>query len=101
MTLTLAGRRADLRRAILEDRPEIEIVAEGARADMLEALAREEYRGGGESDDRGAPAIGDRLGAKGLARHRVEHADQIGRHRERRAVAPGHNPFVLKGDFEP
>src|SRR5882762_2995964 len=85
----------------VEDRAEVEVVAEGARPDMLDPLGRQKDRRGGECHDRHAPAVADRLGAKGLARDGVENADQIRRHRERRPVAPCHHPLVLKRDLEP
>jgi hypothetical protein len=68
---------------------------------MSESLGAQEHRRCRQCDDRHPPAVADRLGAEGLARNRVEHADQIGRHDERLTIAPGHDPFVLKGDFEP
>src|SRR5271157_5738724 len=79
---------------------EVEIVAEGARPDMLEPLGCQKDRRGGECHHRHAPAVADRLGAEGLARDSVENADQIGRHGERRLFAPCHHPLVLKRDFE-
>jgi len=84
----------------LEHRAEIEVVAEGTRADMIEALRGQEHRRRRQCDDRNAPAVADRLGAEGGARHGVEHADQIGRHRQWLAVAPGDDPFVLERDLD-
>src|SRR6516164_2868246 len=85
----------------VEDRTEVEVIAEGARPDMLEPLLCQKDRRGRERHDRHAPAIADRLGAEGLARDGVENADQIGRHRERHFIAPRHYPLVLERDLEP
>src|SRR6516165_10634761 len=84
----------------VEDRAEVEVVAEGTRPDMLEPLRRQKDRRGRERYDRDAPAIADRLGTEGLARDGVENADQIRRHRQRHSVAPRHNPLVLKRDLK-
>src|SRR6516162_4722067 len=84
----------------VEDRTEVEVIAEGARPDMLEPLLCQKDRRGRERHDRHAPAIADRLGAKGLARDGVEHADQIGRHRQRHSIAPRHHPLVLERDLQ-
>src|SRR6266480_2957210 len=81
---------------LIEHRFEIEVVAEGARPDMLEALRRQKYRRRRQGDDRYPHAVADRLGAERIARYRIEDADQIGRHRNRLARltdhAPRHNP---------
>src|SRR5437588_10645204 len=72
---------------------------------MLEALWRQKYRWRRQCDDRHTHAVADRLGAERVARHRVEHADQIRRHRNRLALLtvdpPCDDPFVLKREFEP
>src|SRR5436190_20045636 len=67
-------------RALVEDGPEVEIVAEGARPDMIEPLRRQENRRCREHDDGDPPAIPDGLRAECLSRYGVEHADQFGRH---------------------
>src|SRR5207302_9503552 len=88
-----------------EHRAEIEVVAKGARPDMVEDLWSQKYRWRRQGDDRHPHAVPDRLGAEGIARYRIEHADQIGRHRNRLALfadhAPRDDPFVLKREFEP
>src|SRR6516165_2746579 len=98
-TLPLPRMRGRGREGV-EDRAEVEVVAKGARPDMLEPLRCQKDRRGRECDDRHAPPIADRLGAEGLTRDGVEHTDQIRGHRDRHFVAPCHHPFVLKGDLE-
>src|SRR5438874_5636695 len=93
-------RRIDLC-ALVEDGAEVEIVTEGARSDMIEPLRREENRRRGEHDHRDPPAISDGFGAECFARYGVQHADQFGRHCDRRVVAPSHDPLVLERDIEP
>src|SRR5471032_2077543 len=75
---------------------EVDVVAEGARPHMLQALGREEHRRRRQGDHRDTLAIADGLTADRLARHRIEHADQVGRHGERLLVEPGHDPLVLE-----
>src|SRR5438477_478330 len=71
---------------------------------MLESLRRQKHRRRRQGDDRHPHAVADRLGAEGVPRHRIEDADQIRRHRNRRALfadhAPRHDPFVLKRDLQ-
>src|SRR5437660_686757 len=83
-----------------EDRAEVEVVAEGARAHVLQALRRQEDRGGGERDDGHALAVAQRLGTDGIARDRVEHADEVRRRHARRAVEPADGELVLEGEGE-
>src|SRR5438067_1964011 len=87
-----------------EHRVEIEVVAEGARPDMLQALWGQKHVRRRQRDDRRAHAVADRLGAERIPRHCIEHADQIGRHRDRLALlafdAPRDDPFVLKRDLQ-
>src|SRR6516165_7310557 len=84
----------------VEDRAKFEVVAEGAWPDVFEAFRRQDNRGRGEYNNGYPPAITDCLGAERFARHGVEHADQIGRHRDRRLVAPRHHPFILECDLQ-
>src|SRR5262249_25832485 len=66
------GRKASRRSSVAgEHRAEIEVVAKGARPDMIEPPGAEEHRRCRQRDDRHPPAIADRLGAEGLARNRV------------------------------
>src|SRR5437762_10585001 len=109
LTLPRKRGRGDRRRAaigwgLIEHRAEIEVVAEGARPDMVEALRRQKYRWRRQCDDRHPHAVADRLGAERVPRYRIEYADQIRRHRNRLALfaddAPRHDPFVLKRDLQ-
>ena len=93
-------RRIDLC-ALVKDGPEVEIVTEGARPDMIEPLGCQENWRRGKHDDGDPPAIPDGFGAECLTRYGVQHADQLGRHCDRRVVAPSHDPFVLERDLEP
>src|SRR5438094_130012 len=83
-----------------EDRAEVEVVAEGARAHVLQALRRQEDRGRGERHNGHALAVAQRLGTDGIARDRVEHADQVRRRHARRAVEPADGELVLEGEGE-
>src|SRR6267143_3577370 len=83
-----------------EHRLEVEVVAERARAHVLQPLRRQEDRGRGERDDGHALAVAQRLGADGVARDRVEHADQVRRRHARRAVEPADGELVLEGEGE-
>src|SRR4051794_15319883 len=85
----------------IEHRAEIEVVAEGAGADMVDSPRGQKDRRGGQGNDGDAHAVTDRLGAERISGNRVENAYQIGRHDQRLTVAPGEDPFVLKGKFEP
>src|SRR4051794_33116291 len=84
-----------------EYRAEIEVVAESAGADMVDSLRRQKDGRGWKGNHGDAHAVPDRLGAERIAGDRVENADQVRRHSQRLAVAPGNYPFVLKGEFEP
>src|SRR5471030_3422869 len=64
---------------------ELEVVAEGARPDMLQALRCQEHRRRRQGDHGDPLAVTDGLAADCLARLRVEHADQVGRRGDRRA----------------
>src|SRR6266403_654334 len=83
-----------------EDRAEVEVVAEGARAHVLQALRRQEDRGRGERHNGHALTVAQRLGTDGIARDRVEHADQVRRRHARRAVEPADGELVLEGEGE-
>src|SRR6266404_1222401 len=83
-----------------EDRAEVEVVAEGARAHVLQALRRQEDRGRGERHNGHALAVAQRLGTDGIARDRVEHADQVRRRHARRAAEPADGELVLEGEGE-
>ncbi len=65
---------------------------------MLQALGRQENIGRRQGDHGDALAIADGLAADRLARHRIQHADQVGRHGKRLGVAMRHDPFVLEVD---
>src|SRR5919108_6338341 len=78
---------------------EVDVVAERPRTHMLQTLGRQED-GRRRQGNHGDPlAVADGLGADCLTRHRVEHADQVGRHGDGLLVEPGHDPFVLKVDL--
>jgi len=78
--------------------PELEVIAEGARADMRQAARREEDRRRRQRDHGDPLAVPDGFAADRLTRYRVEHADQVGRHGDGLAVAMRHDPFVLEID---
>src|SRR5882724_801214 len=84
-----------------EEGTEIEVVAEGAGADEFEAAgARKDVRRR-QRDDCNALAVTHGLGADAVTVDAVEHADQVGRHRDWCLAAPGDDPFVLEGEFQP
>src|SRR6266480_3577676 len=87
-------------RARAEYGAEVEVVAEGARADVLEPLGRQEQRRSREGQDAHTLAVAQRLGADGLAGGAVEHADEVGRHDARLAVEPADGELVLERELE-
>src|SRR5882724_6309177 len=84
-----------------EEGTEIEVVAEGAGTDEFEAARAREHVRRWQRHDGDALAVTHGLGADAVAVDAVEHADQVGRHRDRLIAAPGHDPFVLEGEFQP
>src|SRR5215207_3842965 len=87
--------------ALFENGTEIQVVAKGAGADEFEA-ARARQDGGRRQRHHGdALAVADRLGPDRMARDALEYADQVRRHRDGLALAPGDNPFVLEREFQP
>src|SRR5205823_11765647 len=57
---------------------EVDVIAEGARADVAQALLGEEHRRRRQGDHGDPLAVADGLGADRFAGHRIEHADQVG-----------------------
>src|ERR1700682_3110000 len=87
--------------ALFENGTEIQVVAKGAGADEFEA-ARACQDGGSRQRYHGdALAIANRLGADRMARDALKHADQVWRHRDGLAFAPGDDPFVRELEFQP
>ena len=78
--------------------PEVDVIAESARTDMIQAARRKEDGGRGKAITVNPLAVTNGLAADGLARHRVEHADQVGRHGQRLVVTIRHDPLVLEVD---
>src|SRR6185436_8906081 len=87
--------------ALFEDGTEIQVVAKGAGADEFEAARAGQDGGSGQCHHGDTLAVADRLGADRMARDALEHADQVGRHRDGLAFAPGDDPLVLEREFEP
>src|SRR5437867_6050868 len=81
-------------------RVEVEVVAEGARADVLQSLGRQQKGRRGQGDDGHALAVAERLGADGVAGDGVEHADQVRRRHAHDAVEPADGELVLKREAE-
>src|SRR5262245_49535899 len=79
---------------------ELEVVAEGARPHVLQALRREEDGRSGQGDHADALAVAQGLRADRVARDGVEHADEVRRHHARPAVEPADGELVLEGQLE-
>src|SRR3546814_6640628 len=73
------------------------VIAEGPRADMLQALAGGQYRWRGQRDHRDPLAVAERFGTDAVARYGVEHADQIRRHHHRPAIDRADDELVQIG----
>src|SRR6266542_850197 len=87
--------------ALFENGTEIQVVAKGAGADEFEAARAGQDGGSGQRHNGDTLSVADRLGADRMARDALEHADQVWRHRDGLAFAPGDDPFVLKREFQP
>src|SRR5258706_932284 len=87
--------------ALVENRKEVQVVAEGARADEFEAPRAGQHRGSPHRHHGDALAVADRLGADRMAGQSLKHADQVRTHRDRLALAPGDDPLVLERQIEP
>src|SRR3990172_6198964 len=83
-----------------EDRVEVEIVAERARAHVLEPLRRQEHGRCGQRDHADALAVAERLGTDRLPRDGIHHADQVGRRHARHPVEPADRELVLEREIE-
>src|SRR5882724_986990 len=87
--------------ALFENRTEIQVVAKGAGTDEFEA-ARARQDGGSRQRHHGDTlAVANRLGADRMARDALKHTDQVRRHRDRLALAPGDDPLVLERKLQP
>src|SRR5258708_3702593 len=87
--------------ALFENGTEIQVVAKGAGADEFEATracqdGRSRQRHHGDT-----LAVADGLGADRMARDALKHADQVWRHSNGVALAPGDDPLVLEREFQP
>src|SRR5262245_53129871 len=83
-----------------EDALELEVVAEGARPDVLETLRRQEHGRRRQRDHADALAVAQGLRADRVAGDAVEHADQIRSHHAGLTVEPADREFVLEGQLE-
>src|SRR3989304_5135329 len=88
-------RRRRRRSGSREDRLEVEIVAERARAHVLEALRRQQHGRRRQREHADALPVPEGLGADGLARDRVHHTDQVGRRHPGRAGEAADPELVL------
>src|SRR5262245_12142912 len=79
---------------------ELEVVAEGARPDVLQALGRQEDGRSGQGDHADALAVAQGLRADRVTGDTVEDADQVRRHHARPAVEPADGELVLEGQLE-
>src|SRR6266702_605325 len=87
--------------ALVENGTEIPVVAKSAGADEFEATRARQDGGSRQRHHGDALAVADGFGADRMAGDALQHADQVRRHRDGVAFAPGDDPFVLEREFQP